>query len=98
MNITFDPANDVDDLVNASVKRLNTSAVQLDWHQIRNVDGYIVRTRLPPEYAVREPVTTKATNITRKCFFVDIYDGLYVRWTFCYLWMVKVVFGFILFG
>lgn len=66
MNITFDPANDVDDLVNASVKRLNASAVQLDWHQIRNVDGYIVRTRLPPEYAVLEPVTTKANNITCK--------------------------------
>nr|XP_049700522.1 sortilin-related receptor isoform X1 [Helicoverpa armigera] len=64
MNITFDPANDVDDLVNASMTTLNASAVRLEWHQIRNVDGYIVRMRLPPEYAIREPVTTKATNIT----------------------------------
>lgn len=64
MNITFDPVNDVDDLVNASLTRLNASSVRLDWHQIRNVDGYVVRVRLPPEYAMLDPIVTEATNVT----------------------------------
>lgn len=66
LNITFDPANDVDDLVNASMTRLNATAVQLEWHEIRNVDGYVVQMRLPPDYAIREPVITKHNNVTRK--------------------------------
>lgn len=66
LNITFDPANDVDDLVNASMTHLNQSAVYIVWHQIRNVDGYEVQVRLPPDYAIREPIHVKTTNVTCK--------------------------------
>ncbi|XP_026730796.1 sortilin-related receptor isoform X2 [Trichoplusia ni] len=72
LNITFDPANDVDDLVNASMTHLNQSAVYIVWHQIRNVDGYEVQVRLPPDYAIREPIHVKTTNVT----LTDIPPGI----------------------
>ncbi|CAH0625561.1 unnamed protein product [Chrysodeixis includens] len=72
LNITFDPANDVDDLVNASMTHLNQSAVYIVWHQIRNVDGYEVQMRLPPDYAIREPIHVKTTNVT----LTDIPPGV----------------------
>lgn len=64
--ITFDPANDVDELVNASMTHLNKTAVSLVWHKIRNVDGYVVQMRLPTSYAIRPPIYVNTTNVTCK--------------------------------
>lgn len=63
-NITFDSNSDVDELVNASMTRLNATSVRLEWHLIRAIDGYIIRLRLPSEYGSRDPVTTKSNNVT----------------------------------
>lgn len=72
-NITFEEGGDVDDLVNVSLSRPNDTAVHLEWHKIRGVEGYTVQMRLPPPYARREPVKTKANNIT--CKFILLQYG-----------------------
>lgn len=69
-NITFEEFGDVDDLTNVSMKRLNSSAVFLNWFHIKGVEGYKIQVRLPPQYPSREPVETKAHNITRKCSII----------------------------
>ncbi|KAL0829250.1 hypothetical protein ABMA28_004072 [Loxostege sticticalis] len=63
-NITFEEFGDVDDLTNVSMKRLNSSAVFLNWFHIKGVEGYKIQVRLPPQYPSREPIETKAHNIT----------------------------------
>ncbi|XP_060804264.1 sortilin-related receptor isoform X1 [Amyelois transitella] len=62
--LTFDDGGDVDDLVNVSMSHVNQSAVYLEWHKIRGVEGYSVQIRLPLPYAKREPIITKNNNIT----------------------------------
>lgn len=64
MYLTFDDGGDVDDLANVSMARLNASAVYLEWHKIRGVEGYLVQVRLPMDYAKRDPVKIQTNNIT----------------------------------
>ncbi|CAH0727121.1 unnamed protein product, partial [Brenthis ino] len=73
-NITFDDVSDVDDIVNASVTRVNGGAC-LHWHRLRGVDGYAVQLRLPPGYRKRDVITTpdNALNITNLPPGVTVY-------------------------
>lgn len=66
MYLLFDDIGDVDDIVNVSLARLNDSAVSLQWHKLRGVEGYIVDTRLPRNYADPETIKTSLNNITRE--------------------------------
>lgn len=67
--LTFDDVGDVDDLVNVSMSRPNDTSVYLEWHKIRGVEGFIVQIRLPNNYAKPAAISTKAQNITCKCYF-----------------------------
>ncbi|CAK1543183.1 unnamed protein product [Leptosia nina] len=62
--LVFDDVGDVDEIVNVSLARINDTTVSLQWHKLRGVEGYIVATRLPRNYANPEPVRTKLNNIT----------------------------------
>ncbi|XP_047516497.1 sortilin-related receptor-like isoform X1 [Pieris napi] len=62
--LSFDDVGDVDEIVNVSLARLNDTAVSLRWHRLRGVEGYVVVTRLPPNYADPEPLKTDSDNVT----------------------------------
>ncbi|XP_037293354.1 sortilin-related receptor isoform X2 [Manduca sexta] len=62
--LTFDIGGDVDELSNVSMSRINTSAVYLEWHKIRGVEGYSVQVRPPMEYAKPPPLKTTNNSIT----------------------------------
>ncbi|XP_049874971.1 sortilin-related receptor isoform X1 [Pectinophora gossypiella] len=72
--LVFDDIGDVDDLVNVSMSRLNDTAVYLEWHQIRGIEGYFVRILAPREYDMSDVVNTTATNIT----LIDLPTGVQV--------------------
>ncbi|CAG4953069.1 unnamed protein product [Colias eurytheme] len=62
--LMFDDVGDVDEIVNVSLARINDTAVSLEWHKLRGVEGYIVETTLPWNYAKPEVIKTKMNNVT----------------------------------
>ncbi|CAH2090468.1 unnamed protein product [Euphydryas editha] len=61
--ITFDDLGDVDYIVNASLIRLSASAVSLEWHKLRGVEGYMIETRLPIQYPRVDVIRTKDNKV-----------------------------------
>ncbi|KAI5646185.1 sortilin-related receptor-like [Phthorimaea operculella] len=62
--IIFEDIGDVDDLANVSMARLNQTAVYLEWHKIRGIEGYLVSLTYPRNYEQPPSINTTSTNIT----------------------------------
>ncbi|KAJ2951649.1 hypothetical protein O0L34_g13807 [Tuta absoluta] len=62
--LIFEDIGDVDDLANVSMARLNQSAVYLEWHKIRGIEGYLVSLSYPRNYQTPPSINTTSTNVT----------------------------------
>ncbi|VVC91851.1 unnamed protein product [Leptidea sinapis] len=62
--LLFDDVSDVDDIVDVSMRRINDTALSLEWHKVRGVEGYLVEPRFPRNYVLRDFINTTVNNVT----------------------------------
>lgn len=66
VSLEFDSMGDIDDLKDLTVKNISSTSVNVTWNDIRAIDGYAVKRRLPFPYPELPIIKTNKPNITCK--------------------------------
>lgn len=62
VRLTFDNASDMDRLTGLHVTHIGPDFIQVEWNEIKNVDGYSIQTILPQKYPKLQPHRTQETK------------------------------------
>lgn len=60
--LTFDTASDMDRLTGLHVTLIGPDYIQVEWNEIKGVDGYSIQTTLPQKYPKLKPSQTQETK------------------------------------
>lgn len=64
VTLMFDAMGDIDELQHLKVIRVSPNSFQVAWDQIRGVDGYYLKQKLPMPYPEPEHIKTQDCNLT----------------------------------
>lgn len=62
VRLTFDTASDMDRLTGLHVTHIGPDYIQVEWNEIKGVDGYSIQTILPQTYPKLKPSQTQETK------------------------------------
>lgn len=62
VRLTFDNASDMDRLTGLHVTLIGKDYIQVEWNEIKNIDGYSIQTILPQKYPKLKPQRTQETK------------------------------------